>query len=95
MQGPEAIVHEADVDLGLVEIGSMAKSFFTLENLSPLQVAWNLSCADQSAAALLEFERDGTLAPLDKRLVGVVFKPTKPVAVSTQLRVRITDGNEM
>ena len=89
-------MHEADIDFGLIEIGKMSRSFFTMENVSPLQVAWSLSCVDAALHNdLFEFERDGSLAPLDKRRISVVFKPSGPVVVTTQLRIRIEDGNEM
>lgn len=36
------IIQEAGLDFGLVQIGTICKSFITIENISNLPLTWNL-----------------------------------------------------
>jgi hypothetical protein len=43
LKGPELVIAEAGLDFGLVQIGNSSKSFITIENISNLDMKWNLS----------------------------------------------------
>ncbi len=46
IKGPEAIIQEAGLDFGLVQIGEISKSYITIENISNLELKWTLSCTE-------------------------------------------------
>ena len=46
MKGPECIIHEPNIDFGLLKVGSTSKSYITIENISNLPLAWHLDCDD-------------------------------------------------
>ena len=46
VKGPELTIQEAAVDFGLVQIGTVAKSFVTINNISNLPLKWHLNCLE-------------------------------------------------
>lgn len=93
IKGPEAVIQEAGLDFGLVEIGDISKSYITIENISNLALKWTLSCSDNQE--MFEFPPEGSLQPLEALRVEIVFKPKTEIILRNQFDFVIEDGNSM
>lgn len=91
IKGPEAVIQEAGLDFGLVQIGDIAKSYMTIENISNLPLKWSLSCSEHTE--LFEFPPEGTLQPLETMRVEVIFMPTSEIILNNQFDISIENGN--
>lgn len=93
IKGPEAIIQEAGLDFGLVQIGEISKSYITIENISNLELKWTLNCSEHQE--LFQFPPEGVLQPLEAVKVEVVFMPSYEIILNNQFTFEIENGNPM
>ncbi len=93
IEGPQAVIQEAGLDFGLVQIGQVSTSFITIENVSNLALRWTLNCCEH--ADLFEFPPEGSLQPLESTRVEVTFAPKAELVLNTQFEFFIEDGNTL
>lgn len=92
---PECIVHERNIDFGLLPLGKSARSNLTIENISTLPIKWSLECEKNAPEKIFEFEESGILNPLEQRVIEITLTPVKDEIIESIFEVKIEDGKSM
>jgi hypothetical protein len=92
---PECVIHEKNIDFGLLPLGQSAKTNLTIENISTLPIKWSLVCEKNAYEKIFEFEESGILNPLEVRVLEITLKPIKSEIIETIFEVQIENGKSV